>query len=152
MKNLKTAWLATHTRRWHTNAHLSGTHDSIGGHQGRVAIIINHYWPEASKDLIICALLHDQSEYLTGDIPAPAKQAYPDFLKALRLAEKHANDTMGIGFNLSPKEVKKLDFADKLDAYLWMEHHQPQLATRPDWLDAREYLAFMADNLGVELP
>jgi hypothetical protein len=46
-------------------------------------------------------------------------------------------------------ERARIDFADKLDAYMWMMHHRPHLRTRPDWHDTREYLTARAIALHV---
>lgn len=74
-----------------------------------------------SHNLLLAALLHDQGEYITGDIPSPVKRGFDD-------ATKHRIDGMessGVDFihhrgspDLTEWEHKLLKLADNLDGYL----------------------------------
>ena len=46
------AWLASATRRWHTNPDLCDTHDPVAAHQGRVALLLLSIYPDASRTLL----------------------------------------------------------------------------------------------------
>ena len=105
-------WLATLTRRWHSNPHLCNTHDYIGGHSERVAIILHHCWPDASRDLILAAIYHDLAESITGDIHPASKAMFPTF----SMMEQHVAISNGWHIELEDTDKARLQFADKLDA------------------------------------
>ena len=149
-----TPWLATFVNRWHSGAsapYLAHTNDRIGGHSGRMGILALHYWPDCSRDLLVACLTHDMGEYMTADVPAPAKT---DYLRAmLDDLEAEALSAMGITFPaLDDTDQLRLKFLDRIDAYLWADHHAPQLMIRADWLADLSQLLELADAVGVELP
>lgn len=59
-------------RRWHTHPSLQ---QSVADHSWGVAVILSIINPEASKSLLIEALVHDCHELYSGDIPSPAKNS-----------------------------------------------------------------------------
>ena len=61
---LDTLWRATFLRRWHRNPELAHTADTLAGHQGRVALIIDHYWPNARKELIVHRAIYRATDAL----------------------------------------------------------------------------------------
>ena len=136
------------TNRWHTNPWLAQTCDRLDGHQGRVARLILALWPDASRDLLIAALTHDDGESVTGDIPATMLKT-ADQRGAETLAQ---NEIWGTGFQLLAwYERERLNLADKLDAYMWAEHHQPrEVMTREEWSDAWHEISTLSVELGVE--
>lgn len=150
--NLQQIWNATFLRRWHRNQHLADTHDTLAGHQGRVALLLLSYWPDSSAAALHYALTHDLPESGVGDMPGDVKRNYPNLATEIAKAEAIEAGRLGITWNITEREKARADFCDKLDAWLWMQHHKPELDLTPDWRDARERLQFMADNLGVELP
>ena len=135
------------TTRWHTNPHLAQTCDRLDGHQGRVARLILALWPEASRDLLIAALTHDDGESVTGDIPA----TYPKSDKR-KVAEAFArNDIWGHTPRLSYEDGQRLRLADKLDAYMWAEHHAFTVVLDSDeWAEAWREIVKLAVEPGVE--
>ena len=147
-RNLERIFHAGLTTRWHTNPWLAQTCDRLDGHQGRVARIILALWPDASRDLIIAALTHDDGEYITGDIPAT-------FGKTDDQASCEAAAYITIWGDkfprLSEEDGAKLHFADKLDAYQWAYHHAPHLMDKPEWRYAWAHIEAMAAGLGVEV-
>lgn len=147
-RHLERIFHAGLTRRWHTSAHLSGTCDRLDGHQGRVARIILALWPDASRDLLIAALTHDDGESVTGDIPA----TYPKSDRH-KVAEVFARkDIWGSGMPcLSYADGQRLHLADKLDAYQWAYHHAPHIMGKPEWCEAWAQIETMAAGLGVEV-
>lgn len=148
---LRTKWLASFVRRWHSNPDLGHTVDPIVGHSGRVAIIINHLWPNCRKDLILAAVHHDLPEYLTGDVRSDTKRAHPALDVELAAVEAKVANDLGINFDISSGEQRMLKFADRLDAYWWAMHHKPQLAAQEDWLIAQFNLMDEASVLGVKV-
>lgn len=149
---LDTLWRASFVRRWHSNADLCHTVDPIVGHSGRVAIIINHYWPKCRKELILAAIHHDLPEYITGDVRGDTKRANPALNAELSTVEAKAARDMGITLNLSPGEERMLKFADKLDAFMWARHHAPHVLEQDDWQKAIRWLDMEAESLGLNNP
>jgi len=134
--------------RWHTNPWLSHTDDRIDGHSARVARLILAMHPDPSFDLIKAALTHDDGESVTGDVPATAKNSR--FGYELRLEEERARTELwGDDPALTYDEHLWLSFADKLDAYMWAQHHAPHVLRDYDWQEARDVLIGKAERLGV---
>lgn len=133
------AWLASHVRRWHCNPHLQHTQDPVAAHSGRMGILALTLWPDASRDLLAACLVHDLGEATTGDVPYPAKR--DDRLRyALTRLEAKALSEMGLLFDMSSLDARRLKYLDRLDAYLWAEHHRPDIVSRPEWAAAKAWL------------
>jgi 5'-deoxynucleotidase YfbR-like HD superfamily hydrolase len=143
LADLRTTWRATFTRRWHSNSDMCYTVDPVGGHSARVALILLHCWPDASRDLIMAALMHDLAESVTGDIPPSAKEMFPTF----SLMERHVAATSGWHVDLPPEDEARLRFADRLDAFMWADHHNA--AHGDGWEDGREWLIYAAERMGI---
>lgn len=141
--NLKTTWLATATRRWHSNPTMCHTVDPVGLHSARVALIMLALWPDMSRDAIVAALMHDLAESVVGDLPPAGKSMLANASTAERLIAVQN----GWHVHLQDQDATRLRFADRLDAFLWADHHR---ATDTDeWHDARELLIYQAERLGV---
>jgi hypothetical protein len=41
---------------------------------------------------------------------------------------------------LSAQDRDRLKYLDRLDAYLWAQHHAPQIMDRADWREDRQWL------------
>jgi 5'-deoxynucleotidase YfbR-like HD superfamily hydrolase len=143
MTDIRTTWSATFTRRWHSNPDMGHTVDPVGGHSARVALILLHCWPNASRDLIMAALMHDLAESVTGDIPPAAKEMFPTF----SLMERHVAAANGWHIELPPEDEARLKFADRLDAFMWADHHNK--AHGDEWEDGREWLIYAAERMGI---
>lgn len=135
------------THRWHTNPFLASSCDRLDGHQGRVARLCLAIWPDASRDLIIAALTHDDGESVTGDIPA---------IRAKSQDQNNAEEAERIKLwqrslpNLSEEDQERLSFCDKLDAIMWMLHYAPQCKDHYGWPEAINSLNQKAKKLGLE--
>ena len=135
-----TAWLATFTRRWHCNPDMCHTVDPVSGHSARMGILALKLWPDASRDLLVACLTHDLGEYVTGDVAWPAKQDR-ELAEALDRIEACSLADMGMLFDLNgPKDIKRLKYLDRLDAYLWTQHHRPDILSRDGWPEALAWL------------
>lgn len=135
-----TPWLASHVRRWHCNPHLQHTQDPVAAHSGRMGILALNLWGGAcSRELLIACLCHDLGEHAVGDIPWPAKADRTLKVTADRL-EEQAIAAMGLAYSLSLTDQRRLKYLDRLDAYLWAEHHRPDITAHPDWVAARAWL------------
>lgn len=153
MTNLDAIFYAGFVRRWHTNPDLAYTNDRIDGHSARVARIILALHPDPSFALIKAALIHDDGEAATGDMSAPAKRANPEMAESLAEVEtSHRVKLWGIRgqmhLMLSAKEKKWLEFADRLDAYMWAAHHAPRAIDRDGWPEAKDWIIKTAEDLG----
>lgn len=150
-----TPWLATFVTRWHSGAsapYLAHTNDRIGGHSGRMGVLALHYWPDCSRDLLVACLTHDLGEYMTADVPAPAKRA-SGFREQLDRMEADALALMGTDFpDLDTTDIARLKFLDRLDAYLWAHLHCKPLTKTKAWRRDKSALLAMAVAVGVELP
>ena len=148
-KSLHDLWRSTFLRRWHRNPDLAHTPDTLAGHQGRVALIIDHYWPNCRKELIVAALKHDLQETRIGDVCGQAKRDFPSLSFELDKAEAQIAKDMGLCVDLMAGEIRKLKWADKLDAYLWAQHHAPHVLERADWQAQAKWLDLEAESLGL---
>jgi len=151
--SLYQAFRAGFVRRWHTNPELAHTNDRIDGHAGRVARIILMIHPKPTVDLIRAALIHDDGESVVGDVKAPTKDKYPVIADAIAELEYFATcEIWGVDltyFDQTGMDEKWLKFADRLDAYMWAQHHAPSVLSGGGWPEARAWLEGQAIALGV---
>ncbi|WP_323041128.1 hypothetical protein [Gemmobacter sp.] len=152
--DIPACWHAGFTARWHAGDSapwLARSGDRVDGHGGRMAVLALHFWgSDASRDLLAACVTHDLGEIVTGDMPLGAK-ANPVLRGALAAAEGAALEGMGLRIPVSAADWRRLKFLDRLDAYLWAQHHAPQLMAREDWRAAHAALVAEAGALGVEL-
>jgi hypothetical protein len=132
-------------KRWRTYPEVPP--QTLADHHCRVAQIILFFWPKASADLLYAALHHDCGELITGDVPAPAKDANPALKAALSQAEADARKDMGIANLVEDRPM--LRFADRLEAYTYVSLHCHHMLGQPEWVRAIADLGDMADALGV---
>lgn len=149
MTDITAIFRAGLTHRWHANPFLASSCDRLDGHQGRVARLCLAIWPDASRDLIIAALTHDDGESVTGDIPA---------IRAKSQDQNNAEEAERIKLwwntrlpRLSDDDERRLRFCDKLDAVMWMMHHAPQCKEYYGWPEAIQSLNKKAKDLGLEV-
>ena len=141
---------AGRVRRWHSNPDLSHVDDSVEAHAGRVAKIIAYLWPDASADLLRMALRHDDGEVATGDVSGEFKRLCPDMASMLsQLEAVHRVQMWGRDPVLTDLDAKRLDLADKLDAYLFAARHAPEVMGGDGWPEARDRILAAAYALGV---
>ena len=144
------AWLASMTRRWHSNPDLCDTHDPVAAHQGRVALLLLSIYPDASRTLLAHAITHDQGEAGSCDCSYEAKRANPQLAGLLHRLEGDEIAAQGFNLpNLTAREEKILKVCDWLDSCLWMFKHAPKLADREDWMAQGKKIAALADEVGL---
>ncbi len=147
MTDHRTAW---NVLRWHTNREVNWTRDDVGRHSERVADLIRRYNPAPSQALIDAALAHDDGEWWVGDMPWPAKQRMPAFVREWFDEEEthgrkivHGHDPLA---RITRGETRWLKFADRLDAYVWARCHGADMTTR-EWTEARRLIVRQIDDL-----
>ena len=144
-------WLSGRVMRWHTHPRLAGTGDRLDGHHARVAqLIIEAMAPQQpSANLLIAALTHDAGEAVVGDLPGDFKTQMPDVAQRHALVEAVARDTIAGAFpSLTESQQTYLRYGDRLDAYLWAQHHGENMQLL-EWRLCREEIARLAAMLGI---
>jgi hypothetical protein len=150
MSVLNEIWKACLVKRWHTNADLSWTVDYIGCHSARMALLAYKVKPSLRKELILAILSHDLGEYKAGDAPYPLKVNRPDVWEGVEEFENDYKTSLGFCFPLSSEEKELLSLFDRLDAYLWVKLHKPDILEREDWLMQLSLIYDLAVKTGVE--
>lgn len=81
-------------RRYHQEGHVY--HQSVSEHTWRVLVILLHFFPDASVELIKTAIYHDTPERYTGDSPATVKEAAPEVKSTLERMEREFLEFLGL--------------------------------------------------------
>jgi hypothetical protein len=150
MTPLHHAWRVGLSERWHTNPDMAHIPDSLHRHQGATALIALMLWPTAHA-VHRAAIMHDLGEGAVADVSGQTKRQNPDLAAILGRLEADARKAMGLpDVSLSDWDRLCLDLADKLEAYLWVHHHKPQLLDRPDWQEARKAIGNLAWKTGAQ--
>lgn len=144
----KAIWNSTFTRRWHSNPGLMHTFDTVGWHSHRIAVMILHYFPDASRALLIEALQHDLGEIEVGDVSADAKRKHPNLARVIGIVEHKKRVEIGIPQlpTLDVDDWTILRFFDMLDALLWMRMYRPELEKQKDWVGMIRDMMMLADE------
>lgn len=150
MTPAKTAWMASHVRRWHRNPHLGNTVDPLLGHSGRVALLLGLLWSKTRKEALWGAIVHDLGESAVGDVCGAAKRANGDLASVLDGIEAKHIEALGIVCKITLAERERIKFCDKLDAYWWAELHRPDILASDDWSEALQWLRTAQIRLGVD--
>ena len=153
--NILDIFRAGRCRRWHCEPVMADTDDRLDAHQGRVARLALALFP-GDQALLVAALIHDDGESVTGDIPAGVKMRLSKV--ALDEIEKMEADGIRrlwhspyIRAFIVPDAVMddRLRLCDKLDAIMWVAHHQPRLWSEGRWPLARLNVLKLAEETGV---
>ena len=137
--------------RWHTHSdpRLRNSGDDTQGHQARCAQLLFRLHQRPSRRLIYAVLHHDVGESMVGDLPFTTAQTWPALCAAHAEAEVDVLATMGVAFTLTAKDKDWLEFVDRLDSYLWVKVHAPDLLKTPGWQQARAKLEASTTALGT---
>lgn len=135
--------------RWHSNPDMSHVADPVDGHSARVARLILALHPKPSAALIAEALTHDDGEMGVGDIASPAKDADPELARKIEILEVSRRvGIWGVLPELGMDEMRWLRLCDRLDAWMVMAAHRPDLKDRPEWRRDRARIMGLASDLG----
>lgn len=107
-------------QRFHTARVLR--HETVAEHSFNVfQLVMALTYGQASRDLIIAALMHDMGEYKTGDIPSPVKlRLPPEVATTIESMEEEAIRALHpeAWWGLTPNEERILGIADRLDGLM----------------------------------
>lgn len=114
---------AARVTRYHANPDFNMIGQNNADHSFGVAMIIAHFHPSPSANLLMAALHHDLGEYVVGDLPAPFKLDQRNVFIMGYHAEAEARALWEFGVvesieRLTDKERLWLKFADKLEPLL----------------------------------
>lgn len=147
-------WPQGDVTRWHANTddRLRMSWDTIGNHQARCLQYLDKLHPTAPERLRQIVRHHDEAERIVGDMPYPAKQAFPALAAAYQAAEAQIMAQMGHPVPETHEERMWLKLVDRLDAQVWMLRHAPDLAASDVWRESAELITTAAHTLGVLAP
>lgn len=95
--------------------------DNVGKHSAGLAlflVLMNDTLPRS--ELLVAALAHDLPEGEMGDVPSPAKKAWPESAKiALEIEETRLNTEAGLNHWLTSDEQRQLKLADCYDGLMF---------------------------------
>jgi 5'-deoxynucleotidase YfbR-like HD superfamily hydrolase len=116
------------------------TMQPLSDHSWQVALILLDFYPEASKELITHALVHDCGEIHTGDMPSTYKADNPDLAASLRKDESmYLHDHLQVPIvPFTEREVHALKMADILSGL----YHTAYDAARGNLLARSVYKQF----------
>jgi len=101
--------------------HQEGGHvymQPVSEHTYRVMAILLHFWPDASRELLIAAFYHDSpAERVTGDPPATVKAVFPSVRAVYDDIEREVMDALGLPNenDLEPIDYARLKVADYVE-------------------------------------
>jgi len=101
---------------------------------------------DATLDDVYHAILHDAPEVVTGDCPGPTKEK--DLRLAANLRYTESVWWEDIGIKPLPDTPALVRLCDKLDAYLFVKAHAPDLLSTPEWVKVKSRLCLLSDTLG----
>jgi 5'-deoxynucleotidase YfbR-like HD superfamily hydrolase len=139
--------------RFHASADpaLRNCGDTVNAHQQRVMADCHNLaarmgYDLTRSDLLRAARHHDEAEKIIGDMPGPAKDAFPALAAAYAKAELQILTSMGLTWNLTRIEAQMLDLCDKHDAYRIASRYTDISA--PEWQEALAKLHRKAAAIG----
>lgn len=140
-------------QRWHARPALARLGQTNADHQGRCAQLLLMLHPGPSAALLTAALTHDAPEFWVGDTPYNAKTRWPRLALALaeaesevaRLVEKHIPRARQGGDGW-----RWIKFVDRLEPYLYVRQHRPDLLLTGEWIALARWLRSEAAELGVD--
>lgn len=145
---IRAARRAGRVGRYHTHQLLH--REDVAQHTFNVMnLLLTLCHGNVSQNLLLAALMHDQGEYCTGDIPSPIKRQLDDESKS----RIHDMEYAGVSFihhrgfpELTEWEAKLLKLADNLDG--WLKTNEEVKLGNDDIRDVRTtYALYILDAL-----
>jgi len=103
--------------RYHSNPHIAN--QKLCEHEWKVALLLQRFYPNCSKNALLVALTHDAAEMYTGDAPSPAKKRSPELKTLLDRLEEQFNEDLGIKFDISKEEEYNIKNCDILEGLVY---------------------------------
>ena len=145
--HMQALYNSSFTQRWHTHPRLARMGQTLGHHQWGCAALLSQLHPAPSSALLLAALFHDVGESETGDTPYNAKRKHGDLFGAV---EKEAQERIsGHAFVLSDEDQLWLKLVDRLESWMFVALHAPDLLQTADLQSCRDHIMAMARALGV---
>jgi len=118
-ERIRIAFSGGHVRRWHASDILG--EERVDSHTWGMLMIVHVLHPSPSVSLLGAITFHDSPAELFGDIPHPAKRAFPTLGEADRVIGERTNRALGFDYedSLSEEDRWWLAFADMAQAYLF---------------------------------
>jgi 5'-deoxynucleotidase YfbR-like HD superfamily hydrolase len=112
----RSCYLAGKVMRYHAWPTLNT--QTVADHSWRVATLIVEVFGAPRAEVIIYALYHDCGEMFSGDLPFMVKTAIPGLADAMKQAEAHGLEQLGIALPvLSKLERAQVKIADLLEMH-----------------------------------
>jgi hypothetical protein len=102
------------TMRYHTVPNV-GNGQNVAAHCWRAMVLLHSLWPEASHKALLHVLYHDAAEQTLGDIPAPAKWAWPELRAVYQQAEEEMHHDLEVLQVLTEEEKLMCRIVDMLE-------------------------------------
>jgi 5'-deoxynucleotidase YfbR-like HD superfamily hydrolase len=104
-------------QRFHTKGMIN--YQTVAEHTFGVLALLYEIEPTPRHGLVRACMYHDIAEAIVGDVPFPAKVAFPKLKVALKEAEDEINGQYGMDFELTPGEYHMLKFCDMAELLLF---------------------------------
>ena len=111
---------------------------TVGHHSWGVAVLCLYVTGgEASRELIIQALVHDAAELHTGDVPFTVKRDLPEVKGLFRDLEAHAHRCLVMDeCSLNPHDAAVLTLCDTVEGLIWCRKTEQTGLVRERWRGA----------------
>lgn len=145
-KSILTMWESGFVNRWHTHPdpRLRNAQDTTAAHSQRVLTLLILLFTVDAIDshqaarVWQSALWHDADEWFIGDVSHPAKRALHTMRTALAEgADVFWKDHVGLP---APQITPEIEICDRLDSYLFVGRHAPDLLGTPEWQRMRKHI------------
>lgn len=132
-------------RRYHTHPHVIG-HQSVAEHTFRAMALMIGLWPRYTANALTALLCHDGAEAEVGDVPSPAKRAFPELHKHLTAAEDAVLERLELNFTLTDEERLWVKMCDYLEgAHFCLD--QCRMGNSTMWIPFDLYMAVLGTLL-----
>jgi len=139
--------------RWHAHQSyaMRKCGDNIRDHHFRCVELVCDFVIHPSGNLMLAVAWHDQAEVILGDMPFTAKRDWPALAAAYERAEAEINDKYNVQQPANDYERDVIKFVDRIDAYMTVAKHDPDLLQLDDWVDAKTDLQNRAQALEFDM-
>lgn len=134
--------------RWATHPVMWNCGDTVRGHQPRTAALARRLWPDDAATAAAAAA-HDEAEFVTGDLPFPARALFPGLAAAHDAAAADIARAWRLPVPPDARSAARLALVDRLDAWREVARHAPAQLALPEWRVTTRWLQAEAARLGV---